>query len=126
MAVKDLRIVVVDDSVFVRDCLNRALPKIDGCRIVGLAADGEEALRMIHALEPNIVVLDIAMPVRNGIEVLQEIRRRDSTTTVIMFTSSSSLHLKQVCFDAGADYYLEKTQFDDLLNICRLEQLNVD
>ena len=119
---KELRIVVVDDSVLVRDHLNRVFAKIEGCRIVGLAADGDEGLAMVHALQPHVVILDISMPHRNGIEVLREIRKENSTMVIVMFTADPSVILEEICLKEGADYYLGKTHAIELLDICT-EQL---
>jgi len=117
--VKELSVVVVDDSVLVREHLKRAFAQIEGCTLIGMAADGAEGLTMIRALKPNIVVLDISMPHRNGIEVLREIRKEDSEMLIIMFTSDSSVILKEVCLEAGANYYLDKTQIQELMEICK-------
>lgn len=119
---KELRIVVVDDSVVVRDHLNRVFAKIEGCRIVGLAADGEEGLSMIRALEPHVVILDISMPHRNGIEVLREIRKENSSMVIVMFTADPSVVLEEICLKEGADYYLDKTHAFELIDIC-MDQL---
>lgn len=115
---KELSVVVVDDSVLVREHLKRAFALVDGCTLIGMAADGEEALTIIRALVPDIVVLDISMPHRNGIEVLREIRTEDSEIMIIMFTSDPSVILKAVCLEAGANYYLDKTQIHELIDIC--------
>ena len=122
---KELRIVVVDDSDIIRDYLKRAFAQVEGCTIVGMANDGFEAINMIEELQPHVVVLDITMPHRDGIDVLRDIRRHDSKTIIIMFTSDPSVILKEVCFEAGANYYLDKSQFGELIDTCRLEQQNL-
>lgn len=122
---KELWIVVVDDSAVVRDHLNRVFAKVKGCRIVGLAANGDEGLSMIRALQPHVVILDISMPHRNGIEVLREIRKENSTMVIVMFTADPSVVLEEICLKEGANYYLGKTQAFELIEICtgQLEQL---
>lgn len=108
----------VDDSVLIREHLKRAFAQIEGCTLIGMAVDGEEGLRMIRALLPNIVVLDISMPHRTGIEVLREIRKENSEMLIIMFTSDHSVILKEVCLEAGANYYVDKTNLQELIDIC--------
>jgi DNA-binding NarL/FixJ family response regulator len=120
-ALKELSIVVVDDSVVIRDLLICAFTKVEGCSLIGMAADGEEGITMIRALQPNVVILDISMPQKNGIEVLKEIRQENDEVLIIMFTSYSSAIFSDVCLEAGADYYLEKTQLRDLIDICKVQ-----
>ncbi len=119
MALKELKILVADDSILIRELLERALARLEGCSLVGMAADGLEAINMIRALKPNVVVLDITMPHRSGIQVLKEIRKEDPDTAIIMFTADPSTVLREVCLEAGADYYLGKSELTELIEICR-------
>ena len=116
---KELRIVVVDDSPLIRDYVVQMFAKLEGFKIVGLAADGDEGLRMIHELRPDVVLLDIRMPHRDGIDVLREIRKEDSQMVIIMFTADPSVVLEEICFKEGANYYLGKTEILDLIGICK-------
>ena len=117
--VKEVTIVVADDSHLVRDFLGEFLTKAQGCKIVGMAEDGDEALTMIRALRPQVVVLDISMPYKSGIDVLREIRSEDSETVIIMFTANPSHILEEACLKEGANYYLCKTQVLELLDILK-------
>lgn len=116
---KELSMVVVDDSPLVRDYLESTFARIKGCKIVGMAADGNEALAIIPRLQPQVVVLDISMPHRNGIDVLREIRKTDSSMVIIMFTADPSVGLEELCLTEGANYYLCKTQMFELIGICK-------
>ena len=116
---KELKIVIADDSEAIRQVLQHELAKIDGCVLVGTAADGREAIDMVGTLQPDLVVLDISMPHRNGIQVLREIREADPERVIIMFTGDPSAVLKEVCLEMGANFYLDKSQLEDLMDICR-------
>ena len=70
--------------------------KIEGCNVIGMAADGNEALTVIRDLRPDIVTLDISMPHRDGIAVLREIRKEDSEMVIIMFTADPSVVLEEI------------------------------
>lgn len=118
-SLKELRIVVVDDSPLIRDYLVDMFGKLDGCHVVGLAADGNEGVEIIRELRPEIVVLDITMPHRDGIDVLKEIRKEDSEMVVIMFTADPSVGLEETCLREGANHYLCKTEILELIAICR-------
>lgn len=116
---KDLRIVLVDDSPLIRDYLDTTLARVQGCTVVGMAADGLEAVEVIRELRPHVVVLDIMMPHRNGIDVLREIRKEDAKTVIIMFTADPSVVLEDICLKEGANHYLSKWKAVDLITICK-------
>ena len=117
--VEEVTIVVADDSHLVRDCLGEFFANTQGCKVVGMAEDGEEAVKMIRALRPQIVVLDISMPYKSGIDVLKEIRSEDSETVIIMFTANPSRALEEACRNEGANHFLCKTQVLELLDVCK-------
>lgn len=114
---KELRVVVVDDSVLIREYLKRALTRIRGCNLVGMASDGDEGLIMIRMLHPKVVLLDVSMPLKNGLDVLKELRQENSKVIVIMFTADVTPGLKEKCMQAGANYFVSKTEFKQLVEI---------
>ena len=114
---KELRVVVVDDSPLIQEYIKRALRSIKGCEVVGAAGDGEEALLKIRTLNPNVVLLDVSMPVKNGIQVLRELREENSEVVIIMFTADSTPRLEQACLAAGANYFVSKSEFRHLSEI---------
>ena len=116
---KELRIVLVDDSPIIRDYLDTTFNRIAGCTVVGMAADGIEAVKIIRELRPHVVVLDITMPHRNGIDVLREIRQEDPSTVIIMFTADPSVVLEDICLKEGANHYLSKSEILELVAICK-------
>jgi DNA-binding response OmpR family regulator len=121
--VKQLKIVIAEDFRPLSDMLSRTLSAMDGIEVVGIAADGVEALRLVRELKPRVLILDISMPLKDGIQVLREIRAEDTSTVIIMFTGESSLVLRTVCQEEGANYFLEKSQVKELIEICELELL---
>ena len=108
---------VVDDSVLIREYLKRALSRIRGCNLVGLASDGDEGLIMIRMLHPRVVLLDVSMPLKSGLEVLKELRQENKKVIVIMFTADSTPALKERCLKEGANYFVSKTEFKQLVDI---------
>jgi two-component system chemotaxis response regulator CheB len=84
-----LRVLVVDDSVVIRRLVRHALEEDPQIEVVGAAANGSIALRMIAANKPDAVTLDIEMPEMNGLETLKEIRRLYPELIVIMFSTLS-------------------------------------
>jgi two-component system, NarL family, invasion response regulator UvrY len=112
---RPLQVVIVDDAEEIRSLLDLVLSEIEGLVISGKAKDGVEALRMIKELRPDVVVLDVSMPEKSGIEVLHEIRKDDRTTTIIMFTIDPQV--REYSLKAGADYFLSKNEIGDLVEI---------
>ena len=117
------KIVIAEDFAPLSSMLRRTLSAVEGIDVVGVAADGVEALRLVRELRPHVLILDISMPRKNGLEVLEEIRAEDDSTVIIMFTGESPSVLRTVCQEAGANYFLEKTQVKELIEICELELL---
>jgi len=101
-----MKILVVDDEPQLRRALERAL-KIEGYE-VELAADGEEALTMVASVNPDAIVLDVLMPVRDGLDVCRELRARDDHTPVLMLTARDAISDRVDGLDAGADDYVVK------------------
>ena len=116
---KELRIVIADDSLVIRKELKKVLSSVKGLTIVGVAADGALALWLAQTTNPDVLILDMSMPKLNGLQVLQEIRKKDNSMTVIMFSADPALILQDACLKAGANFYLNKSQLNELATICR-------
>jgi two-component system, chemotaxis family, protein-glutamate methylesterase/glutaminase len=82
-----IRILVVDDSVVIRRILSDTLSKDSEIEVVGLASDGRIALSKIPLLRPDLVTLDVEMPVMDGLETLAELRKSNPKLPVIMFST---------------------------------------
>ncbi|WP_127783048.1 chemotaxis response regulator protein-glutamate methylesterase [Rhodococcus sp. X156] len=80
-------VLVVDDSALVRRLVSRVLEEAEGISVVGTAANGELALRKIAELRPDLVTLDVEMPVMDGLATLREIRRRHPRLPVVMVST---------------------------------------
>ena len=105
MAVTQARVLVVDDEPVVCDVLTRYLER-EGFE-VDIAADGDDALARFEATHPDLVVLDLMLPRRDGFEVFREIRRR-SASPVIMLTARGEVTDRVVGLETGADDYISK------------------
>ena len=101
-----MRILVVDDEPAVRAALERALAleRYD----VELAADGDEALDRVAASAPDAVILDVAMPGLDGLQVCRRMRAAGDRTPVLMLTARDAVDNRVEGLDAGADDYLVK------------------
>ena len=109
---------MADDSEVGREQVLRALTKALGDLVVVKTCATRTTVEEIKLHEPNVVVLDMPTPHRDGIRVLNEIRRKSWSTVIIIFTADPSVVLQEVCLEAGANYYLHKTQLRELIDIC--------
>lgn len=111
----EVRVVVADDSASLRRLVQLTLGLQPGVRIVGEAVDGREAVEAVRREQPDLVLLDIAMPVMDGLEALPLIRRDAPHTRVLVLSAYSSAGMAAVAQEAGADGYLEKSASDEEL-----------
>lgn len=101
-----MMILVVDDDQAVRESLRRSLT-FNGYA-VSLAEDGEQALAMISADRPDLVILDVMMPKLDGLDVCRRLRSEGDDLPVLMLTARDSVSERVAGLDAGADDYLPK------------------
>jgi two-component system chemotaxis response regulator CheB len=88
---KPIRVVVADDSAFMRRLIADALTE-RGAQVVGVGKDGDEALALCAQHRPDVLSLDLAMPGRDGIGVLRELRRTASPVAVVVVSAFSPAH----------------------------------
>ena len=116
---KELRIVIADDSAIMRDYIRQSLSRVPGLVAVGEAVDGAQAFWLYHQMEPNVLILDLNMPGSNGLEVLRAVRKTDKETVIIMFSADPALEIRDACLRAGANFYLDKAELPSLIDICQ-------
>jgi len=107
-----LRILVADDHHVVRTGLRRLLESKDGWQVCAEAANGREAALKAGELKPDVAVLDIGMPLLNGVEATRQIRKLSPKTEVLILTMHDSEELIQEVLAAGARGYILKDDAD--------------
>jgi NarL family two-component system response regulator LiaR len=103
-----IRVMIVDDHLLVRDGLKLLLSTFDNMAVVGLAADGEEAVTLCQQSRPDVILMDIAMPKMDGPTATARIRAEFPQVQVIALTSFVDEELIQQAVQAGAIGYLLK------------------
>lgn len=103
-----VRVVIADDHRLFAEALEAILSGDDRIAVVGLAANGREAVDLSAELEPDVVLLDISMPVMDGFEAAEELRRRVPGAAILMLTGSSSPADVDRARRAGATGYVTK------------------
>ncbi|WP_030735026.1 response regulator transcription factor [Streptomyces sp. NRRL S-31] len=105
---KSARVVVVDDQTVVREGIVMLLGLLPGVDVVGAAGDGEEAVRLVGELAPDVVLMDLRMPRCDGVEATRRIRTRYPGTQVVVLTTYADDESLFPALRAGARGYLTK------------------
>ena len=102
------RVVLVDDMVELRQLIKLTLERSGRFEVVGQAGNGREGIEVAAETDPDLVLLDVSMPVMDGLEALPIICRTVPSTTVVMLSGFSEVRLGAEAAAAGAAAYLEK------------------
>lgn len=106
---KKIELLIVDDNANFTDRMKVLLKEVDHISHISVAANYDEARTLLAMDNPEIVLLDINLPGRNGIELLRLIRQYNKACEVIMISNHTDSYYKQQCKDLGARYFLDKS-----------------
>ena len=110
-----IKVLMVDDHIMVREGIKRIIDDTKDIDIVAEAASGEEALKALNNIGVDIVLLDISMPGKNGIQTLKEIKKHNPTMKVLMLSMHAEEQYAMRAIKAGASGYLTKDSASDKL-----------
>jgi DNA-binding NarL/FixJ family response regulator len=115
-----ISILIVDDHPLFRDGLQQALSLEDDLNVVGQSEDGEDALRATRKLQPDVVLLDINLPLMNGLQVARTLKAERNNTAIIVLTAYHDSQQVLHAMRAGASAYCSKDVTpDELIEIIR-------
>ena len=115
-----IRVFVADDNRLLREGLVSMLGEQADMAVIGAAPSGDEALEQIRDLRPNVALVDIGMPGKDGLEVTQVLRQYAPEVKVIILGMIDLTHEIMACIEAGASgYALKETSFDHLVQTIR-------
>ncbi len=103
-----IRILIADDHSVVRSGLRMLLDRTEGFLVIAEAANGEEAVRLSKDMKPDVAILDISMPVMNGVDATRVMKRDQPTVRILMLTIHESEDYVRLAMHAGADGYVLK------------------
>jgi DNA-binding NarL/FixJ family response regulator len=110
-----IRVLIVDDHAIVREGYRSLLAKQEGLVVVGESCDAASAYQSYKDKRPDVVIMDISMPGRGGIDAIQHLRELDANARVLVFTMHSEVAYALQAFRAGAKGYITKSSPPDLL-----------
>jgi two-component system, NarL family, response regulator YdfI len=116
-----IRVVVADDHPVVREGLRMMLEEMaEGFALVGMAADGAAAIRLIEQQQPDVVLMDVRMPVVDGVEAIKQIQKQWPHIAILVLTTYNEDELMIRALQAGArGYLLKESDVDTLLQAIR-------
>jgi two-component system, NarL family, nitrate/nitrite response regulator NarL len=110
-----IRVLIVDDEPLFTEMLQALLQGEEGIDVVGTAQHGRQAVDLANELDPDLIVMDVSMPVMDGIDATREIRKQNPTATILILTGGSSITEIDQARIAGAAAYLTKDRRGDAL-----------
>jgi DNA-binding NarL/FixJ family response regulator len=108
-----IQVLIADDHGVIRDGLGRLIDGLADINLVGAAADGQEAVKLAHEMQPDVILMDLQMPLLDGIEATRLIRSERPETAVLVLTSFSDRPRILGALEAGACGYLLKDAASD-------------
>ncbi|MBN1367728.1 MAG: response regulator transcription factor [Dehalococcoidales bacterium] len=104
-----IRVILADDHSLIRQALKMSIERQADLEVIGEASNGEEALNLSRSLKPDVIVMDISMPILNGIEATGQITKENHNVAVLVLTIHSDISTITRILSAGARGYLIKT-----------------
>jgi CheY-like chemotaxis protein len=114
-----VRILIVDDSELIRKVLREELRAHSGWEVCGEAGHGRQGVEFAAQLKPDLIVLDLSMPVMNGLEAASILRKSLLSTPIVMFTSYKTDHLAAQALEAGVTTLIQKPDLALLVGTIR-------
>ncbi len=108
MTTRTIRVLIVDDQIMVREGFTVLLNAMPDIEVVGEAVNGREAVECAERLQPDAIILDVAMPVMTGLEALPLLRERAPRSVVVVYAGGPRERTEPAALAAGAATYFEK------------------
>jgi DNA-binding NarL/FixJ family response regulator len=112
---KPTRVILADDHATVRAGVRTILNHADDIEVVGEASNGVEAIQLVHQLEPDVLLLDMEMPLLNGIEVARQLNAENSPVRILALSAFDDRNYIQGVMENGAAGYLTKEEVPEFI-----------
>ena len=113
-----MRVLIADDSQVVRERLIEMLNDFQGIDSIQQTVDVLQTIQTFRKNHPDVLILDISMPDGNGIDVLKNIQKDKSDTTIIILTNYPYAQYEKICRDLGASYFFDKSnEYENVIHV---------
>jgi len=107
---EEVRVVLADDHAGVRKGIRSVLERASGIRVIGEAVNGVEAIERVRELDPDVLVLDMEMPVLDGLGVIEQIAREETSVKILVLSAYNEPHYIDGVLDYGVAGYITKDE----------------
>lgn len=115
---KKFTILIVDDSTIIIKRVSGIIKDLNNTGTILHAGNFIKAIQLINEFSPKIILLDIHLPDKSGVEILRYVKEKNLPITVIMLTNQSEEYYKTLCTEIGADYFIDKSSgFEEIPGI---------
>jgi DNA-binding NarL/FixJ family response regulator len=115
-----MKVLLVDDSTIVRERLADLLAEFPGVDLVAQASDAQRAIELTRTFKPDLVVLDVRMPDRSGIDLIEEIKHVRPASRIMMLTNAPTPENRDESLKRGADYFFDKSgEIDQIIDVLK-------
>jgi len=104
-----MKVLIVDDSALIRVRLAELLTELEGIEIVAQSDNAFDAAKLIKQLEPDVAILDLRMPKRSGMDLIEDVKSGPQRPKIIMLTNFPTPENREKCLSSGADYFFDKS-----------------
>jgi two-component system response regulator DctR len=107
------RVLLIEDDPMVQEVNRQFIEKVSGFKVVAMAGNGEEGLKLIKKTKPDLVILDVFMPKKDGVEVIKQLRKEDELIDVIFITAANDNEtIRSILQNGAIDYIIKPFKFD--------------
>jgi DNA-binding NarL/FixJ family response regulator len=115
-----MKVLIVDDSSIVRLRLADLLAEVEGIEVIAQAEDALQAFDLVKTLKPDVAIVDVRMPKRSGIDLIDDIKSTRQAPKIIMLTNYPTAEYREKCFERGADYFFDKSsEIDKVVSVLK-------
>ena len=115
-----MKVLIVDDSAIVRVRLADLLAEVEGIEVIAQAENATQAFELVEALKPDVAIVDVQMPKRNGIDLIQDVKKIRQAPKIIMLTNYPTPEYREKCFSRGADYFFDKSsEIEEVIDVLK-------
>lgn len=108
-----IKVLLIEDDLMVQEVNKEFINRVDGFEVIGLAGNGIEGMEQIRRMSPDLVIIDLYMPMMDGLETLHLLRKESHPVDVIVITAASDLHtVRQVIQQGAFDYIMKPFKFE--------------